>query len=318
MRLHANAKLTPEGRALLVRRVRQEGWRVFDACQAAGVSVRTGYRWLARHRAEGPAGLIDRSSVAHRRPHAHPPERIRAILTLRALRMTGQQIAEVLQMAPSSVSGILRRSGLGRLALTEQPTGPVTRYERRHPGELIHIDIKKLGRIERIGHRIHGDRTSRARGAGWEYVHVAIDDATRLAYVEVLPNERARSIVGFLERAISWFATRGVQAERVMTDNGPGYVSHLHAEACRRLGVRHLRTRPYRPQTNGKGERFIQTLTRGWAYGQIYRSSAERRDALGRWLDWYNHSRPHAGIDRQTPTARLRQLQLTNAARNHT
>jgi transposase InsO family protein len=316
MRLHANAKLTPEGRALLVRRVRQEGWRVLDACQAAGVSVRTGYRWLARYRAEGPPGLVDRSSVAHRRPHASAPERVRAILALRGLRMTGLEIAQALGMALSTVSGILRRAGLGRLALTE-PTGPVTRYERRHPGELIHIDIKKLARIARMGHRIHADRSARNRGAGWEYVHVAIDDATRLAYVEVLADERATSIVGFLERALSWFGTRGVHARRVMTDNGSGYVSHLHADACRRLGVRHLRTRPYRPQTNGKGERFIQTLTRGWAYGQIYRSSTERRDALGRWLDWYNHSRPHAGIDRQTPAARLTQLQLTNAAGIH-
>jgi len=230
MRLHANAKLTPHGRALLVSRVRQEGWTVADACQAAGVSVRTGYRWLARHRGEGPAGLLDRPSVAHRLPHAHPPERVRAILALRGLRMTGQQIAQALGMALSTVSGILRRAGLGRLALSE-PTGPVTRYQRRHPGELVHIDIKKLGRIERPGHRIHGDRTTRVRGAGWEYVHVAIDDATRLAYVEVLADERAASAVGFLERAITWFAAHGVQTQRVMTDNGPGYVSHLHAAA---------------------------------------------------------------------------------------
>ena len=317
MRLHANAKLTPEGRALLVRRVQHEGWRMVDACQALGVSVRTGYRWLARYRAEGVAGLRDRSSAAHRMPHAHPPERIRAILALRGLRMTGHQIACALGMAHSSVSAILARAGRGRLALGE-PRGPVRRYERRHPGELIHIDIKKLGRIERAGHAVHGDRRTRVRGAGWEYVHVAIDDATRLAYVEVLANERATTIVGFLERALSWFSARGVATQRVMTDNGPGYVSHLHAQACRRLGVRHLRTRPYRPQTNGKGERFIQTLTRGWAYGQIYRTSAERALALGRWLDWYNQERPHGSLNRQTPAGRLQQLQLTNAARNHT
>lgn len=317
MRLHANAKLTPEGRALLVRRVQAEGWRMDDACQAVGVSVRTGYRWLARYRAEGAAGLRDRPSIAHRLPRAHPPERIRAILALRGLRMTGLDIAHALGMAHSSVSAILARSGRGRLSLSE-PAGPVRRYERRHPGELIHIDIKKLVRIERAGHRAHGDRRTLVKGAGWEYVHVAIDDATRLAYVEVLADERATTIVGFLERALVWFAARGVRAQRVMTDNGPGYVSHLHAEACRRLGIRHLRTRPYRPQTNGKGERFIQTLTRGWAYGQIYRSSAERALALGRWLDWYNHSRPHGSLDRQTPAGRLHQLRLTNAARNHT
>jgi transposase InsO family protein len=289
---------------------------VADACQAAGVSVRTGYRWLARHRAEGPAGLRDRSSVAHRLPHAHPPERIRAILALRRLRMTGQDIAQALAMAPSSVSAILRRAGVGRLALTE-PAGPVRRYERRHPGELVHIDVKRLVRIERAGHRVHGDRRTLVKGAGWEYVHVAIDDATRLAFVEVLADERAPAVVGFLERALAWFAERGVRVRGVMTDNGPAYLSHAHAAACRRLGVRHLRTRPYRPQTNGKGERFIQTLVRGWAYGQIYRSSAERTGALGRWLNWYNHSRPHGSLNRQTPAGRLQQLQLTNAARNH-
>ena len=315
MRLHANAKLTPAGRALLVDRVLQ-GWTMQQACAAAGVSVRTGYRWLARWRAEGAAGLADRPSAAHRRPHATDPARVAAILALRGLRMTGLQIAQALAMAHSTVSGILARHGLGRLASAEPP-GPVTRYERRHPGELVHIDVKKLGRIGRIGHRVHGDRTTRVRGIGWECVHVAIDDATRLAYVEVLADERAPSVVGFLERALSWFAARGVQVTRVMTDNGPGYRSLLHAAACRRLGVRHLRTRPYRPQTTGKGERFIQTLTRGWAHGQVYASSAERTAALGRWLDWYNHSRPHGGLGRQTPAGRLHQLSLTNAAGNH-
>lgn len=218
MRLHANAKLTPEGRALLVRRVQREGWRMADACQAAGVSVRTGYRWLARYRAEGVAGLRDRPSIAHRLPGAHPPERIRAILALRGLRMTGLDIARALGMAHSSVSAILRRNGRGRLSLSAPPAGPVRRYERRHPGELIHIDVKKLVRIERAGHRVHGDRRTLVRGAGWEFVHVAIDDATRLAYVEVLANERATTIVGFLERALAWFSARGVVAQRVMTD----------------------------------------------------------------------------------------------------
>lgn len=316
MRLHANAKLTPASRALLCRRVGEQGWSMKEACAAAGVSVRTGYRWLARLRVEGPAGLEDRPSRAHRMPHATDPARVGAIVALRGLRMTSLEIAQALQMAHSTVSAILRRAGLGRLALAE-PTGPVTRYERRHPGEIVHIDIKKLGRIERAGHRVHGDRRTRARGAGWEYVHVAIDDATRLAYVEVLADERATTVVGFLERALSWFDRRGVHAQRVMTDNGSGYVSHLHAATCRRLGVRHLRTRPYRPQTNGKGERFIQTLTRGWAYGQVYASSAERTLALGRWLDWYNHTRPHGSLGRQTPAGRLHQLLLTNAAGNH-
>lgn len=316
MRLHANAKLTPEGRALLVRRVQHEGWAMADACQAAGLSVRGGYRWLARYRHEGPAGLRDRSSVAHRLPHAHPPERVRAILALRRLRMTGLDIAQALGMAHSSVSAILARAGVGRLALGE-PAGPVRRYERRHPGELVHIDVKRLVRIERAGHRVHGDRRTRVKGAGWEYVHVAIDDATRLAYVEVLADERATSAVGFLERSLAFFARRGVSVRGVMTDNGPAYLSRAHRAACRRLGLRHLRTRPYRPQTNGKGERFIQTLVRGWAYGQIYRSSVERTAALDRWLDWYNHTRPHGSLNRHTPAGRLQQLQLTNAARNH-
>lgn len=317
MKLHAHAKLTPQGRALLVGRVIDEGWPVARAARAAGVSERTAYRWLARFRREGQAGLRDRPSVPRRLPHATDPRRVGAILALRALRMTGAQIAEVLAMPASTVAGILARHGQGRLPAGE-PRGPVARYERRHPGELVHVDVKKLGRIERAGHQVHGDRRTRARGAGWEYVHVCIDDATRLAFVEVLADERATTVVGFLERAVAWLAARGVAVARVMSDNGSGYRSHLFAQACRDLGIRHLRTRPYRPQTNGKGERFIQTLTRGWAYGQIYRTSAERTQALGRWLSWYNAERPHGGLGRQTPTQRLQQLRLTNAAGNHT
>ena len=317
MKLHANAKLTPKSRALLCRRVIGEGWTVAAACQAAGVATRTGYRWLARFRAEGEAGLLDRPSIAHRLRHATDPRRVNAILALRRLRMTGAEIAEALGMAPSTVSGLLARHGLGRLAAAE-PQGPVRRYERQRPGEIIHIDVKKLGRIVRMGHRIHGDRSQRGRGAGWEYVHAAIDDASRLAYVEVLADERAAAAVGFLERALAFFARAGVGAQRVMTDNGPGYLSHLHAAACRRLGVRHLRTRPYRPQTNGKCERFIQTLTRGWAHGRVYASSAERTAALEGWLHWYNRVRPHGSLDRQTPAGRFKQLLVTNAAGNHT
>src|SRR5262245_22881959 len=221
MRLHATAKLTPAGRALLCRRLRAEGRSRAQAAEAAGVSVRTGYRWLARWRSEGRAGLCDRPSVAHRLAHATDPSRVRAILALRGLRMTGAQIAESLAMAHSTVSAILARHGLGRLSAGE-PAGPVSRYERRHPGELVHIDVKRLGRIGRPGHAVHGDRRTRVRGIGWEYVHVAVDDATRLAYVEVLEDERARSAVGFLERALAWFSARGVRVQRVMTDNGPG------------------------------------------------------------------------------------------------
>lgn len=316
MRLHANAKLTPRSRELLCRRVLDESWTMREAAEAAGVSVRTGYRWLARFRAEGRAGLGDRPSIAHRRPHATDPARVAAILALRDLRMTGAEIAEVLRMPLSTVSGILARRGRGRLPAGE-PQGPARRYERRHPGEIIHIDVKKLARIKVLGHRAHGDRSKRSRGAGWEYVHVAIDDASRLAYAEVLSDERAQSAVGFLERALAWFSARGVGAERVMTDNAPAYISHLHAATCRRLGVRHMRIRPYTPQTNGKCERFIQTLTRRWAHGQIYGSSAERIQALGPWLSWYNNIRPHGSLARQTPTGRLKQLLVTNAAGNH-
>ncbi len=317
MRTHANAKLTRQGRQLLCDRVLIEGWKVADAAAAAGISERTAYRWLARYRTEGPAGLGDRPSVAHRIRHAITPQRITAIMGLRDLLMTGQQIADALRMPASTVAGILTRHGRGRLPLSP-PQGPVQRYERRHPGELIHIDVKKLGVIHRPGHRAHGDRRTRSRGAGWEYVHVAIDDATRLAYVEVLTDERATSTTGFLGRAVDWFSHHGIQVTGVMTDNAPGYYSHLHAATCRHLGIRHIRTRPYRPQTNGKVERFIQTLTRGWAYGQIYRTSTERTLALPRWMSWYNHHRPHGGLGRQTPAHRLQQLLLTNAPGNHT
>jgi transposase InsO family protein len=210
----------------------------------------------------------------------------------------------------------LSRHGLGRLPRLEPPEPP-NRYERRHPGELLHIDVKKLGRIERAGHRVHGDRRTRARGAGWEFVHVAIDDATRLAYVEVLADERKERVVGFLERAVGWLAGHGVRVERVMTDNGPGYRSSLHAACCRVLGVRHIRTRPYRPRTNGKAERFIRTLTEGWAYGRIFRSSRERQTALPGWLDFYNRRRPHSSLDGQTPYERLLALKVNNLSGTH-
>jgi transposase InsO family protein len=296
--------------------VTEQGWTLKAAAAAAGLSERRGHVWLARYRAQGPAGLRDRSSAPRRVPGRTPPEREGMILALRALRMTAAQIGETLGMPTSTVSAVLARAGQGRLPRAE-PAGPANRYERRHPGELVHVDVKKLGVIVRAGHRVHGDRRTRARGAGFEYVHVALDDASRLAYAEVLPDERAESVVGFLRRVVAAFAAKGVHVERVLTDNGPSYTSTLHAICCKELGIAHRRTRPYSPRTNGKVERFIQTLTQGWAYGQIFASSAERAAALPAWIDWYNRVRPHSSLKRQTPAERLRLL-LINAARTHT
>jgi transposase InsO family protein len=317
MQLHRNARSCPNSRLLLCRRVEQEVWALRRAAAAAGLGERRARHWLARYRADGPAGLSDRPSAPRRTPTRTPEERVQAIAALRRLRLTGAEIAEVLRMPLSTVSGILTRIGLGKRSRLEPPEPP-NRYERRHPGELIHVDVKRLGRILRPGHRVTGDRRSRARHtrgalrgrgvAGWEFVHVCVDDATRLAYVEVLGDERAPTCVAFLRRALAFFAARGVRVERVMTDNGSGYRSTLHAVACRALGLRHVRTRPYRPRTNGKAERFIQTLLGGWAYGGIYATSAERRAALPGWLEWYNARRPHGSLGHKPPLARLEAL----------
>ena len=319
MKLHANAALGPKGRLTMVRRVVDEHWSLAQAAEAAGVSERTCGKWVRRYGAEGEAGLLDRPSVPHLVPARTSEERIGAIAALRRVRLTGQDIALALSMAPSTVSGILTRIGLGKLSRLEPPEPP-NRYERARPGELMHIDVKKLGRIQGgAGHRITGrkrnssprrtdaDGVERCR-IGWEYVHVCVDDATRLAYVEVLANEKATSAVAFLRRALAFFGARGVRVQRVMTDNGSAYVSTLHALACRTLGLKHLRTRPYRPRTNGKAERFIRTLLGGWAYGAIYRDSAQRTAALAGWLDWYNHRRPHGSLGRHPPAARLNEL----------
>jgi transposase InsO family protein len=300
-----------------------EGWSVAAAAEAAGVTERTVYRWLARWRAEGQRGLIDRRSVPRRIPHKTPADRVSAICKLRQLRMTAAQISVELSMPLSTVSAVLRREGLGKRSRLE-PVEPVCRYERSKPGELIHIDVKKLGRFDRPGHRALGRETARAgktktdaagvrRGtACWEAVHIAIDDYSRLAYVEVLPDEKAPTAVGFLERALAFFAGYGITVERVMTDNGSPYRSHAHAIACRQLGIRHLRTRAYRPQTNGKAERFIQTLLREWAYRRAYSSSAERTHTLSTWLTYYNSARPHGALSHRPPTSRL-----TKAPRNY-
>jgi transposase InsO family protein len=316
MKIHGNARTCPHSRLLLCRRVLEQGWSLARAAEAAGVSERTAAKWLGRYRAEGKAGLADRSSAPGEVANRTPEERIELVAALRRLRMTGAEIAEVLVMPVSTVSGILTRIGLGRLSRLE-PLEPANRYERQRPGELVHIDVKKLGRICSAGHRVTGNRASqrktrregrRTGAAGWEFVHVCVDDATRLAYVEVLADEKATTAIGFLRRAVAHFAAYGVQVDRVLTDNGPAYRATIHALACRALGIKHLRTRPYRPRTNGKAERFIRTLLGGWAYGAIYGSSAERERALAGWLHFYNHRRPHGSLNRQAPVTRLHAL----------
>jgi transposase InsO family protein len=326
MKLHGNAALTLKKRQLLVSRVVEEGWSLTEGAEAAEVSQRRAGEWVRRFRAEGDAGLLDRSSAPKRVHNRTPEDRVQVIAALRRLRMTGAEIAEVLRMPQTTVSGILTRIGMGRLGrLGLEPAG---RYERKRPGELVHVDVKKLGRIQGgAGWRVRDpkshynrrftDRDGHRRNTvGWEYVHVAIDDATRLAYVEVLDDEKAKSAIAFLGRAIRFFRRYGIRAERVLTDNGSAYRSTIHAIACRILNLKHLRTRPYRPQTNGKAERFIRTLLAGWAYGAIYGSSAERRSALDGWLWRYNHERPHGSLGRKPPATRL--IELNNLLGSYT
>ncbi len=317
MRLHGNARTCLHSRRLIVERVVEEGWTLAQAAEAAGVSVRTVSKWLSRFRCEGDGGLVDRSSAPGSVPHQTADDRVQAIASLRGLRMTAAEIAECLAMPLSTVSAVLTRIGLGKLSQLE-PLEPANRYERKRPGELLHIDVKKLGRIGRPGHRVNGDRRTRSRGVGWEFVHVCVDDATRLAYVEVLADEKAVTAVGFLRRAVAHYKAHGIRVERVMTDNGSAYVSILHALACKKLGIKHLRTRPYRPRTNGKAERFIRTMLGGWAYGAIYGSSEERRQALPGWLDFYNHRRPHGSLSHQPPHKRLETLRRNNLAGSYT
>ena len=326
MKLHANAKLGPKGRLVICRRVIEQGWSLTEAAEAAGVSERTAGKWVRRYRAEGEAGLLDRSSAPHTVHNVTPPERVEAITALRRVRFTGPEIAEVLEMPTSTVSAVLCRIGLARLSRLDPPE-PVRRYERSRPGELIHVDVKKLGRIVGgAGHRVLG-REGRSRNptrrdgsgvrraqVGWERVHVCVDDATRLAYVEVLPDERARTAIGFLHRALAFYRSHGIEVERLMTDNGPAYASAAHALACRAMGIRHIRTRPYRPQTNGKAERFIRTMLREWAYAGVYGSSSERAAALSGWLERYNSTRRHGALGHRPPIARLRELQGNNVA----
>ena len=315
MNLHANAALSLNKRRQLCERVVGEAWTVTKAAEAAEVSVRCARKWVGRYRLEGELGLLDRSSAPRSIPHRTSEERIEAIAALRRLRFTGPEIAETLGMALSTVSGVLTRIGMGKLG--RLGLEPAQRYERAGPGDLIHIDVKKLGRIQGgAGHRMTGRRpgnkprrydTDGARHytVGWEFVHIAIDDCTRLAYAEVLPDEKATTAVGFLRRARTFYGRHGIEIQELLTDNGGAYISLAHAVACRALGIRHIRTRPYRPQTNGKAERFIRTMLSGWAYGALYRSSAERTAALDGWLWHYNHRRRHSALSHQPPIARL-------------
>jgi transposase InsO family protein len=315
MKLHGNAALTPKQRVRLARRVVEKGWSLAEAAEAAEVSERTARKWVARYLAEGELGARDRSSAPRSQPRATPEDRVGAIVALRRVRLTGAEIALALGMALSTVQGILTRIGLGKLSRLEPPETP-NRYERKRAGELLHIDVKRLGRIGRRGpgHRATGNRGPgrRSRGAGWEFVHICVDDATRLAYVEVLGDEKATTCVGFLRRALAFYRSYGIRVERVLTDNGVAYISIAHAVACRALRITHLRTRPYRPRTNGKAERFIRTLLAGWAYGAIYSSSAEREAALPGWLDFYNRRRPHGSLGHKPPLDRLTALQQRN------
>jgi transposase InsO family protein len=315
MNLHANAALSWNGRRRLCELVVSEGWTVKAAAGSAGVSVRCARKWIGRYRLEGEAGLRDRSSAPRRVANRTAEERVELIVKLRRLRFTAAEIAEVLGMALSTVSGILTRRGMGRLGRLglEQPR----RYERARPGELIHVDVKKLGRVRGVGHRISGSRASQAKTrrvgklrevAGWEFVHIAVDDYSRLAYAEVLTDERAATAAAFLKRAVAFYRRHGISVERVLTDNGSCYRGLAHTLACRQLGIRHLRTRPYRPQTNGKAERFIRTLLTGWAYGAIYGSSQERTAALDGWLWHYNHQRRHSALGHQPPISRTNLL----------
>jgi transposase InsO family protein len=316
MNVHKNARLTEHSRAELVRRVRA-GQPPKAVATAFGVDVKTVGKWVKRFEAEGLGGLADRSSRPHKLYRPTPAETVDRVIALRRQRFCGQQIAKDTGVSPATVSRILRAEGISR-AKDLDPPAPVVRYEREHPGELIHLDIKKLGRFEKPGHRITGDRTgqSNSRGVGWEYVHVCIDDASRIACSQVFPNEKKQSAVAALEAAVAYYKSLGVTVARVMTDNGACYKSHAFRDACAALGLRHIRTKPYTPKTNGKAERFIQTALREWAYAQTYQTSDDRTAELPAWLHRYNWHRPHGGINSQTPISRLG-LDTDNLLRLH-
>jgi transposase InsO family protein len=303
MNIHQNARLTPKGRALLVRRI-LAGETARAVAAACGVSERTARNWLQRYRAQGEAGLLDRSCRPHCSPSRTPAAVANRVVALRKQRWTGRRIAAVVGLSPATISRILRRAGLSRLR-DLQPAPPVLRYERQSPGELLHLDIKKLGRFSRAGHRLTSDKTLRCRGAGWEFVHVAVDDHTRIAFSKILPDERSESAVAFLQAAVAYYRSLGVCIRRLLTDNGSCYRSYAFGQACRRLGIRHCFTRPYTPRTNGKAERFIQTALREWAYARCYHSSQQRASHLPHWIHDYNWHRPHASLCYHPPISRL-------------
>ena len=316
MNVHKNARLTVHSRAELVRRVLSEGQSPKAVATAFGVDAKTVAKWVGRFQAEGPAGLADRSSRPHKLHRPTAIETVEQVIALRRQRFCGQQIARQTAVSPATVSRILRAAGISR-ARDLDPPEPVVRYEREHPGELIHLDIKKLGRFEVEGHRVTGDRRKgSSRGAGWEFVHVCIDDASRIAFSQVMPDEKKESATAFLIAAIAYYASLGVTVSRVMTDNGSCYRSHAFRDLCTALGLKHIRTKPYTPKTNGKAERFIQTALREWAYAQAYPTSDRRTAELPFWLHRYNWHRPHGGIKSQTPISRLG-LDADNLLRLH-
>jgi transposase InsO family protein len=317
MQLHANHRTCPSSRRLICRRVLAEGWSLERAADAAGCSVRTAAKWVGRYRV-GDRVLLDRSSRPRRSPSRLSHGRVEAIEWLRRVRMSAAEIGEVLGLPRSTVSLWLKRLGLGKRSRLEPPEPP-NRYERRHPGELVHVDIKKLGRISALGagHRVTGSRAGQhvrtidgrnTHLTGYEYLHVIVDDHSRLAYAEVLDDLTAAYAIAFLRRALHWYAARGIIVHTLMSDNGSCYIAHSYRQALRELGLRHLRIKPGRPRTNGKAERFIQTLLHEWAYARIYGSSHERATALAPYLDRYNYHRPHGSLGHQPPASRLNNL----------
>ena len=316
MDIHQNARTTPASRAELVARVLDDHLPVNLVAVAAGVCPRTVRKWIARYQAEGCDGLADRSSRPHRQPGATPPHIVCRITALRRQRLPGVQIAQRVGVSPATVSRVLRRAGLHRLDALE-PAPPVRRYERERPGELLHLDVKKLARFQRPGHRVTGNRRQSTPGAGWEYLHVGVDDHSRVGFAQCLPDETANSVTAFLEAVVAYFRRLGVDVTGVMTDNGPGYRSRRFAACCARLGLRHLFTRPYTPRTNGKAERWIQTALREWVYARQYETSDQRAAYLPPWLHQYNWHRPHGSLNHQTPISRLR-LSRDNLLRYHT
>ncbi len=316
MNVHENARLTPRGREILISRL-DRGERPLDVATAMGVSASTVYKWRRRYRAEGLAGLLDRSSRPNASPNRTPDDVEQMVIALRKQRRVYQRIATQADVSRATVGRILTRHGLNRWRDLE-PAEPVRRYERERPGEMIHIDIKKLGRFNRVGHRITKDRTgqSNSRGIGWEFVHVCIDDHSRLGFADIMPDEKKQSAVDFLEAALAWYRRFDITVERVMTDNGSCYLSRAFRDACKRLALKHIRTKPYTPKTNGKAERFIQSSLREWAYAKAYDNSERRAQELPLWLHHYNWHRPHAGIKGKIPISRSG-LNVNNLMRLH-